>query len=156
MTNGQSENARPEAAQSPYRHSVVLRNPQDPPFSIDPKSILAVFAVTTLEDRQYLKAAEGSLNDFNRFCQPRLWSAPIQAKYGAFACSAAPDGQPNVNGIIPALEKMGILPPFSIVVNTLVISFNNGHTKSKILAGFAFKEEKPRILFPGNDGCIPI
>lgn len=156
MTYNKSGNDRPEASQSSNKHSVVLRNPQDPPFSIDPKSILAVFAVTTLEDRQYLKAAEGSLNDFNRFCQPRLWSAPIQAKYGAFACSAAPDGQPNVNGIIPALEKMDILPPFSIVVNTLVVSFNNGQTKSKILAGFAFSEKQTRILFPGNDGCIPI
>lgn len=156
MAYDKSEDNRPEGVQKSYTHTVVLRKPQDPAFSIDPKSILAVFAVTTLEDRQYLKAAEGSLNDFNRFCQPRLWSAPIQAKYGAFACSAAPDGQPNVNGIIPTLEKMGILPPFSIVVNTLVISFNNGQTKSKILAGFAFKEEKPRILFPGNDGCVPI
>ncbi len=149
------ENTKAGSSQASPKHQVVLRKPEDPLFKIDPATILAVFAVTTLEDRQYLDAAERSINDFNRFCQPRMWSIPIHAKYGAFACSASPDGLPNVNGIIPALEKQGIQPPFSIVVNTLTISFDGGRTPSKVLAGFAFQEKEPRILLPGNDGCIP-
>jgi len=143
------------SGQTPGKHQVILRKPEEPPFAIDPKAILSVFTVTTLQDRQYLGAAESSINDFNRFCQPRMWSVPIQAKYGAFACGADASGLPDVSAIIPALEKLGIQPPFSIVVNTLTISFTGGRTQSKILAGFAFREAQPRILLPGNDGCIP-
>jgi hypothetical protein len=156
MTNGQSENDQLEAAHSPCKHSVILRNPQDPPFSIDPKSILAVFAVTTLEDRQYLKAAEGSLNNFNRFCQPRLWSAPhpgqiwricLQRRAGRAAECQWDHSRFGENGH-PAtfLHRSEYVGDF----------FQQRPDKIENIGRICIQRRKTRILFPGNDGCIPI
>lgn len=134
---------------------VILRKEGDPPFAIDPHSILAAFIGVTLTDAGHLHAAETIVFNMNRHCQPRLFAVPFTTKIGAFAASADEGGLPDVRSVVPGLQKLGLKSPFSVVINTMVISFDGGVTKSKILAGFAFPDDPPRILFPGNDGCIP-
>ncbi len=136
-------------------YDVILRKADDPLVIIDPQSIVAAFVAVTLADAGHLEAAEKTVAQMNKFCQPRLWSVSFTTKFGAFACSASTDGLPDVKAIVPALERQGITQPFSLVVNTMDVSFDGGTTKSKVLAGFAFRESLHRFLFPGNDACIP-
>ncbi len=150
-----NKNGNPSANNSEGHYDVVLRKTDEPPIVVNPESIVAAFVAVTLADVKFLKTAENSVANMNKYCQPRLWSVRFTAKFGAFACSADERGLPDVRGIAPALVKLGITQPFSLVINTMEVSFDGGKTKSKILAGFAFREKSHRILFPGNDGCIP-
>lgn len=136
-------------------YDVLLRKAGDPLVIINPQSIVTAFVAVTLDDAKHLDSAEKTVANMNRYCQPRLWSVSFTTKFGAFACSPSTGGLPDVRGIAPALERQGITQPFSFVVNTMDVSFDGGKSKSKILAGFAFREKLHRILFPGNDGCIP-
>lgn len=149
------KDGNPPGNNSGGHYEVVLRKPEDPPVIIDPQSIVAAYVAVTLEDARYLKTAETIVANTNKFCQPRLWSVRFTTKFSAFACSADESRLPDVRGIAPALVKLGITQPFSIVINTMEVSFDGGKTKTKILAGFAFREKAHRILLPGNDGCIP-
>lgn len=151
--NHESESQpKDKSATSP---KVIMRKAGDPPVVIAPQSITAAFVAVTLEDARHLDKASSAIADLNRHCQPRLWSVPFTTKFGAFACSAADGGLPDVRGVAPALERQGLLPPFSLVVNTMTVSLDGGRTKSKILVGFAFRDGTPRVLLPGNDGCVP-
>jgi hypothetical protein len=134
---------------------VILRKAGDPPFAIDPQAILSAFVVLTLADVRQVDNASGAVAKLNRYCQPQVWRVSFKAKFGAFACSAAPGGFPDVRAVAPALERMGIQHPFSLVINTMTVSLDGGASQVKVLAGFAFREHKVRILFPGNDGCVP-
>jgi len=152
---GNHESGSQPKGNSATSREVFMRTAGDPPVVIDPHSITAAFVALTLEDARHLDKAEKAIADLNRHCQPRLWSVPFTTKFGAFACSAAEGGLPDVRGVAPALEKQGLILPFSLVVNTMTVSLDGGRTKAKILVGFAFRDKTPRVLFPGNDGCVP-
>lgn len=135
--------------------TVINQSETDPPLKVATGSITHAFVALTHADMSYWKTLEGQVAKLNRLCQPRLWSVEFKAKFGVFAAAAMDSGFPDITSVGPALESVGLSPPYSLVINTMTISCDGGQTQTKVLAGFAFRDRDPKIVLPRNNGCIP-
>lgn len=140
---------------------IVLRKKGDPPFKVEPQSVIAAFVAIAWKDSRYHAEAESVISWVNRQFQPRYWRAmdespiPIRVKAGVIICDAmTDDGYPDPASVPSALERLGLKRPFSIVVNMPTISFDGGKTPMKILAGFAFLDQIQRMVLLGEDCCV--
>lgn len=148
--------ARPkESEQLTPSRDVTMLNKGDPPVRIDPKSITHAFVAVTHNDIGHSDTATKAVADLNRACQPRLWGTEFKARFVSFAVNSGPDGFPDPTAVPVALEKVGLSPTSSIVVNTMTVSFDKGRTESKVLSGFGFRDQNPKIILPYGDACIP-
>ena len=64
----------------------------------------------------------------------------------SFAVFALENGYPDLNGVAPALESVGLKAPYSIVINMLTITMDGGKTNSNILAGFAYPDKNQKVI----------
>jgi len=135
--------------------TVVNQGDDDPALRNDPASISHAFVALTHADLSHSEKVGGEVAKFNRHCQPRLWSVQFKAKFVTFAVNAMDSGLPDATSVGPALESVGLKPPYSIVINTMKMSLDGGRTYSKVLAGFAYRDNEPKIILPRDDGCVP-
>jgi hypothetical protein len=116
----------------------------DPPIPIDPRSITLAF----------VGLPAGAVADINRYYQPRLWSDQIETKFVTFIVNEGGNGEPDVESIPRALEEHGLSSRSSVVINEVNLFLEGDSSQEKMFVGFAFREGKPRIIFPYNDACI--
>jgi hypothetical protein len=135
---------------------VILENSNDPAIAIDPNSIVFAFVGLTHSDYHYSEKLKSHIADFNRRNQPRLWNTQINAKFVTFTADRNENGYPDEVSSIIALEKLGLVPHSSIVINFMLLSLDGGLTETKIQNGFAFIDDNPRIFVgPRKDFIIP-
>lgn len=134
---------------------VMFQRDSDPPIMINPHSISHAFVVLAHHEWQHADAAANVITILNKTCQPSIWSCSFRPIFVIFTASPSNNGYPDAAAIPPALTEAGLVQDSSIVVNDLSVSFDGGHTKSKVLAGFAYHDSNPRILIPISNGCLP-
>jgi hypothetical protein len=145
-----------EAKRSSSTPQMVNQGTGDPPIKIDPRSITHAFVALTQDALSLSDALGTKVIDLNRGCQPRLWSTEFKVKCASFALDAsdAGNGFPDLRGVGPALEKLGLRSPYTIVAHatTVAVGASSG---TKILVGFAHQDPAPKMVLAEKDGCIP-
>ncbi|HEX6813892.1 MAG TPA: hypothetical protein VF384_19880 [Planctomycetota bacterium] len=126
------------------------------PIKIDPRSITHAFVALTHGDLSLSDALGTKVIDLNKGCQPRLWSTEIKVKCASFAVDAsdAGNGFPDLRGVGPALERLGLRAPYTIVAHATTVAAG-GSSKTKILVGFAHQDPAPKMVLVENDRCVP-
>ncbi|MEI7676963.1 MAG: hypothetical protein WCJ03_09300 [Bacteroidales bacterium] len=138
------------------KREVIKGNINDRPIAIDPKSITYAFVVLCHEDNRYSDKLFGSIADFNRLNQPKLWNTHFNVKFISLLAEKGDSGYPSADSTIIALEHLGMEPHSSIVINIMLISLDGGKTETKIQNGFVFRDDNPRVfIVPRKDFIIP-
>ena len=138
-------------------HQVIKQEKGDPPIRIDTKKITHAFIqFTTADIRNSFNTDIGIIAECNKQVQPEIWRLPIRAKFISFATSASVGGYPDSGFIPTALKNAGMSDLSSIVISDTMITLDGGRTFSKVFVGFAFRDNKPKIIIPAyTGGCIP-
>jgi hypothetical protein len=137
-----------------HKRTPICQEKGSKPISIDPQAITHAFIALTHGDLKHSADAKEIIAKMNRHCQPKLWNVKFHVKFVTFGASASYDGFPEPSSIGPALERVGLEFPSSIVANTLELSFDGGETATKLFAGFAFRDDNPRFILPYSGGCV--
>ena len=148
-----------ETNQPSMAHSspeIILQGDNDPLINIDTQTISYAFITLTSNDLQHSEFATDLIGKINRRCQPRVWDEPFSAKFVTFTVDASENGFPDPSAVRPALESQGLVPPYSLIINTATVTFDQGKSQSNILLGFSYREPKERIVLARTDGCLPI
>lgn len=135
---------------------LVNQRTGDPPIQIDPRTITHAFVALSHDDLSKSNALGTKVIDLNRDCEPKLWSTEIKAKCASFALDrgAARNGFPDLRGVGPALERLGLTSPYTIVAHAITVPIG-GSTATKVLVGFAHRDAAPKIVLAEKDRCIP-
>jgi hypothetical protein len=138
------------------KRTLILENINDPPIVIDPNKITHAFIGHNHADIRFSNNLSEHIAEFNRVNQPKLWKNKIDAKFFTFSADFDENGCPEFEIIILALEKVGLKSKSSIVIYGMDISLDGGKTVTKIVNGFAFYDENPRIIAdPRKNFIIP-
>ena len=145
--------AAPRASASPQ---VVNQGTGDPPVKIDPRTITHAFVALSQDDLSKSGALGTKVIDLNRDCEPRLWSTEIKVKCASFALDRgdARNGFPDLRGVGPALERIGLRAPYTIVAHAITVPAGSS-SGTKVLVGFAHRDPAPKIVLADKDRCIP-
>jgi PBS lyase HEAT-like repeat-containing protein len=150
-----SSTTDPTQAAELNKRTIIRQESAAAPIHIDPGTITHAFIALTHDDLKFASKADGVVANFNRHCQPRIWSVHFPVKFVTFGAPPDSNGYPDPGCVEPALEGVGLTNPSSIVINNMAVSFDRGHTRSNLLIGFAFKDANPRLIIPCTDGCVP-
>lgn len=145
--------AAPRANATP---KLVSAGTGDPPIKIDPRTITHAFVALTHDDLSKSSALGTKVIDLNKDCEPRLWSTEIKVKCASFALDrgAARNGFPDLRGVGPALEKLGLTAPYTIVAHAITVPAG-GSSGTKVLVGFAHRDPAHKLVLTEKDRCIP-
>ena len=145
--------AAPRASASPQ---LVSQGTGDPPVKIDPRTITHAFVALTHDDLSKSNALGTKVIDLNKYCEPRLWSTEIKVKCASFALDRgdARNGYPDLRGVGPALERLGLRSPYTIVAHAITVPVG-GSSGTKVLVGFAHQDPAAKLLLTEKDRCIP-
>ena len=126
------------------------------PLKIDPRTITHAFVALTHDDLSKSDALGTKVIDLNKDCEPRLWSTEIKVKCASFALDrgAARNGFPDLRGVGPALERLGLTAPYTIVAHAITVPVG-GSSGTKVLVGFAHRDPANQLVLTEKDRCIP-
>jgi len=143
----------PRASVAP---AVVNPGTGNPPVMIDPRTITHAFVALTQDDLSKSNALGTKVIDLNRDCEPRLWSTEIKVKCASFALdrSNTENGYPDLRGVGPTLEKIGLRAPYTIVAHAVTVPVS-GSSATKVLVGFAHRDPAPKLVLAEKDRCVP-
>jgi hypothetical protein len=135
---------------------VVNQGTGDAPVKIDPRTITHAFVALTQDDLSKSNTLGTKVIDLNRDCEPRLWSTEIKAKCASFALDRGDtkNGYPDLRGVGPALERIGLRSPYTIVAHAITVPAG-GSSGTKVLVGFAHRDPAPKVVLVEKDRCIP-
>ncbi|HEU4420674.1 MAG TPA: hypothetical protein VFT55_17175 [Planctomycetota bacterium] len=145
--------AAPRASATPQ---LVNQGTGDPPIKVDPRTITHAFVALTHDDLSKSNALGTKVIDLNKDCEPRLWSTEIKVKCASFALDrgAARNGFPDLRGVGPALEKLGLTAPYTIVAHAITVPAG-GSSGTKVLVGFAHRDPAHQLVLTEKDRCVP-
>ena len=145
--------AAPRASATPQ---FVNQGTGDPPVKVDPRTITHAFVALTRDDHSKSGALGTKVIDLNRDCEPRLWSTEIKVKCASFALDRGDgrNGFPDLRGVGPALERIGLEAPYTIVAHAITVPVG-GSSGAKVLVGFAHRDPAPKIVLAEKDRCVP-
>jgi hypothetical protein len=128
----------------------------DPPIKVDPRTITHAFVALTHDDLAKSDTLGTKVIDLNRDCEPRLWSTEIKVKCASFGLDRgnAGNGFPDLRGVGPALERLGLVAPYTIVAHVITVPAG-GSSRTKVLVGFAHRDPAPKLVLAEKDRCIP-
>lgn len=143
-------------SKSENERKLVLMKNGDIPIKIDPQCITHAFITLSHDEMKYQNIIQNQVQRLNRACQPDLWNVPFQVKCIIFTADKTDNGYPDVSSIPKALERIGLEISSSIVINNLTVSLDGKKSHSNIYCGFAYYDTDPKMIFPYNNGCLPI
>ena len=144
------------AARTSRRPKLVDHGAGDPAIKVDPKTITHAFVALTHDDHAKSGALGTKVIELNQDCEPRLWNTEIKVKCASFALDRgdARNGFPDLRAVGPALERLGLRPPYTIVAHAMTVAAG-GSSGTKVLVGFAHQDPAPRVVLVEKDHCIP-
>jgi hypothetical protein len=139
----------------------------DKTIEINPFRITFAFLVVTPSDNQrYGSKLIDSIFELLKFCQPALWEFALAAETNGIGslktlrnCTLIVEanevGFPHCepDNIHKDLQRLGLNSSDSLVINLAVNSYDGGQSKSKVLVGFAFKDNEQFCYYPLRKGC---
>jgi len=117
------------------------------------RTITHGFIVLTHADTHHWGRASELIGSLNHHSQPRAWSESKRAELVTLSADVSANGFPGVELIGLGLENAGLKRPYSLIVNTMTVTFDGGVSQSKVLVGFSFRERQTRLILPRTDGC---
>src|SRR5262245_1676163 len=150
--SGDTATAPPASA----KPQIVDRGPTNPAIKVDPRTITHAFVALTQDDLSKSGTLGTKVIDLNRDCEPRLWSTEIKVKCASFALDRgdARNGYPDLRGVGPALERIGLRSPYTIVAHAITVP-QSGSPGTKVLVGFAHQDPAPKVVLVEKDRCVP-
>ena len=132
---------------------IEMLGEDDAKIRVKPKSVSHAFVALSHPDMDHGQRLGGMCIDLNRQCHPDLWAKEIHAKCVTFSTDPV-EGYPDTHAIGPTLERQGLADPYSIAINTVVVTLDGGRTETRILVGFAWKDRAQRIVVAPNGGFV--
>ena len=125
-----------------------------PPLRIKPSSISHAYIALTHADFKHAGNLQDKVVELNRHTQPKLWNRNIVAKKSVISTEKGGGGFPDPNSICYGLEAIGLEQPYTLVAWDMVVSFDGGATNTKLMVGFAYSDQTPKIVLARKYGCV--
>lgn len=128
-----------------------------PTIPVDTLSISHVFLMVTPDDYgRYGDELPQAVKPINRAAHPRIFREFFSATFCTLAGTPDSTGHPSAALVVQALKQVGMPPSSSVVVTHLGVRFDRGRARSEssVICGFAFTEDRPRLILARTDGCV--
>lgn len=144
------------AARPSRKPKLVDHGAGDAAIKVDPATITHAFVALTHDDHAKSGALGTKVIELNQHCEPRLWNTEIKVKCASFALDRgdARNGFPDLRAVGPALERLGLEAPYTIVAHAIAVPAG-GSSATKVLVGFAHRDPAHKLVLTEKDRCVP-
>jgi glycine cleavage system H protein len=142
--------------QSPEKsRSIIAIDPGEAVIPVDIATISHAYVMLLRRDADCAEDIAALAPDLIAQAQPRLFSGPFKAKFAVATADKGIGDFPDCTVVPAALEALGAPPSASILVHMAVVGTDVGSGQAKMLLGFCFSEQNPRVIITEGDICVP-